>query len=95
MEFNEEPIRILAMTVAHVPGVLELWEATEGLILTDTDNVEDLAVYFDRNPECCRVAMQGDRLVGAVLCGHDGRRATCIILRSHRNFDSAESVGHS
>lgn len=65
---------ITPMGNGHVPEVIELWKKTEGLILTDTDNVDDLARYFEDNPNISHVAISADRIVGAVLCGHDGRR---------------------
>jgi len=66
--------QILPMTVSHVPDVIRLWEATEGLILTPTDNVADLGRYFEHNPGLSLVAVRDELIVGAVLCGHDGRR---------------------
>lgn len=65
---------IIAMTVGHVPEVVELWNKTEGLILTYSDNATDLARYFADNPEMSYVAVSEGRIVGAALCGHDGRR---------------------
>jgi putative acetyltransferase len=65
---------IIAMTTAHVSKVTALWETTEGLILTDTDNAADLDHYFNHNPGMSHVAVRGGEVVGAVLCGHDGRR---------------------
>ena len=65
---------IIPMATKHVPNVIELWEATEGLILTRTDNTADLDAYFRHNPEMSYVAIRARKVVGAVLCGHDGRR---------------------
>ena len=65
---------IIPMTTMHVPDVIALWEATEGLILTPTDNAADLDGYFSHNPGMSHVAIRGGEVVGAVLCGHDGRR---------------------
>jgi putative acetyltransferase len=62
------------MTTKHVPKVIELWEETEGLILTPTDNALDLDTYFCHNPGMSHVSIREGKIVGAVLCGHDGRR---------------------
>ena len=62
------------MTTDHVDDVLRLWEDTDGVILMDTDNAEDLPHYFERNPNISQVALASGVVVGAVLCGHDGRR---------------------
>ncbi|MEZ5944120.1 MAG: GNAT family N-acetyltransferase [Planctomycetaceae bacterium] len=67
-------VRIVPMQTVHVAQVLELWNQTEGLILTYSDNERDLARYFADNAELSQVALAGRSVVGAVLCGHDGRR---------------------
>ena len=55
-----------------------LWEATDGVGLDASDEREPIAAYLSRNPGLSRVAciMTGttERIVGAVLCGFDGRR---------------------
>jgi ribosomal protein S18 acetylase RimI-like enzyme len=32
--------------------------------------------YLKRNPELSTVAMEGNEIIGTVLCGHDGRRGS-------------------
>jgi ribosomal protein S18 acetylase RimI-like enzyme len=62
------------MTPADLPKVIELWTRTEGVGLNDSDSLPALTVFLDRNPGLSRVAREGEKLVAAVLCGHDGRR---------------------
>lgn len=62
------------MTVDHVTRVVELWNVTEGLILTYSDNATDLARYFADNPDVSHIVVQKGQIVGDALCGHDGRR---------------------
>ena len=38
------------------------------------DSREGIGRFLDRNPNTCFVARSGDRIVGVILCGHDGRR---------------------
>ena len=71
---TDSGITITAMMIDHVDDVLRLWEDTDGVILMDTDNAEDLPRYFERNPGISQVALDNGTVVGAVLCGHDGRR---------------------
>lgn len=66
--------QIIPMTTEHIVEVTALWEQAEGIMLTDSDNATDLARYFDDNPEMSFVAIQGEIVVGAVLCGHDKGR---------------------
>ena len=51
-----------------------LWQATEGVGLSAADAPERIKAYLARNPGMSFVARQDGLLVGAVLCGHDGRR---------------------
>jgi putative acetyltransferase len=68
-------IEIRAMTIADYDDTLTLWNATEGLGLSAADSREAISRYLARNPEMSFVACGEDgTLVGAVLCGHDGRR---------------------
>jgi ribosomal protein S18 acetylase RimI-like enzyme len=63
------------MTGADLHEVLALWRSSEGIGLSpDADSKLELRAFLERNPGLSYVARAGDRLVGAVLCGHDGRR---------------------
>ncbi len=63
------------MTAADFPEVLALWAATKGVGLNESDTPEHLGIYLQRNPGLSLVARDpARRIVGAVLCGHDGRR---------------------
>ncbi len=55
--------------------VAALWRASEGIGLhDDVDSRQGITTYLDRNPGTSHVARHAGRIVGAVLCGHDGRR---------------------
>ncbi len=62
------------MTAADLQSVHELWGRTDGVGLTESDAPGVLQAFLNRNPNLSLVARDGSRLVGAVLCGHDGRR---------------------
>ena len=53
---------------------LTLWKSSEGIGLSSADEPERIAGYLARNPGMSFTAWDGETLVGAVLCGHDGRR---------------------
>ena len=38
------------------------------------DSREGITKYLARNPDTCFVAVEQERIVGAILTGHDGRR---------------------
>lgn len=68
-------MNISAMTLSDYDDCLALWQATEGMGLSAADSCEAIGRYLARNPGMSFVARDEDgRLVGTVLCGHDGRR---------------------
>ncbi len=62
------------MTLADYDAVLRLWQASEGVGLNESDARPAIEVYLARNPGLSCVALSEGEIVGAVLCGHDGRR---------------------
>ncbi len=54
--------------------VIALWQGCEGIGLSSADEREPISRYLAHNPGMSFVAFLDGRLVGAVLCGHDGRR---------------------
>jgi ribosomal protein S18 acetylase RimI-like enzyme len=67
-------IEIAPLTTADYPAVLRLWQSTEGITVRDVDSPDAAQRYLQRNPGLSFVARDGDQVIGAVLCGHDGRR---------------------
>ncbi|MFI3176122.1 MAG: GNAT family N-acetyltransferase [Eubacteriales bacterium] len=65
---------IRAMEMADYQQVYELWESITGFaIRKKDDSKESIEKFLARNPHTSMVAVQGNRIVGSVLCGHDGR----------------------
>ena len=62
------------MTDSDYEEAIALWLRTEGMGLSDADSLEAIAAYLRRNPGFSLVARRERRIVGAILCGHDGRR---------------------
>lgn len=62
-----------------------LWQACE-LTLGVSDREEEVARLVARNPDLSLVAEVGDRLVGTVLGGFDGRRGLIHHLAVHPEF---------
>ncbi|MCA8993834.1 MAG: GNAT family N-acetyltransferase [Planctomycetaceae bacterium] len=79
-------VEITPMQTKHVPQVLDLWNQTEGLILTFSDNEHDRSGYFVDNAEMSQVALAEGKVVGAVLCGCDGRRGYLHHLAVAENY---------
>ena len=71
---TDRQITLRALTPSDLPDVLVFWRAVPEVELNDSDTPEQLTKYLARNPELSPVALEGGKIVGAVLCGHDGRR---------------------
>ena len=67
-------VHIRPMTSADYPMVHALWESCEGVGLSDSDQPQAIDSYLRRNPDMSCVAVKEGTVVGAALCGHDGRR---------------------
>lgn len=67
-------IAIRSMMPADISAVLDLWRSSEGVYLGASDTVEQVTAYLAGNPELSLVALDGQAIVGALLCGHDHRR---------------------
>lgn len=65
---------IRTMTMDDYDAALELWRRAAGVDTGLSDRRDAIARYLERNPDMSFVAYDGDTLVGAVLCGHEGRR---------------------
>jgi putative acetyltransferase len=65
---------IAAMQPADYDDAIALWRRTDGLGLSDADSRENIAMFLARNPGLSLLARRNGTVVGAVLCGHDGRR---------------------
>src|SRR5689334_812924 len=55
-------------------AAVELWNRVDGLDVAEGDDRETIERFLQRNPKLSRVAADGNKIIGAVLCGHDGRR---------------------
>jgi ribosomal protein S18 acetylase RimI-like enzyme len=63
------------MIAADLVSARQLWAEAEGIEIAEGDRPEELARYLARNPGLSTVATdEAGNVIGAVLCGHDGRR---------------------
>lgn len=63
------------MTIDDYEQVYALWKQIHGFgIRSVDDSREGIERFLTRNPDTSVVAVEDGRIVGAILCGHDGRR---------------------
>ena len=66
---------IRTMTMEDYEEVYRLWMGIHGFgIRSVDDSREGVARFLARNPSTSMVAVADGAIVGAILCGHDGRR---------------------
>lgn len=66
---------IRAMTIEDYEGVRALWMTIKGFAIRSVDDSrEGVELFLRRNPTTSVVAEFEGKIVGAILCGHDGRR---------------------
>ncbi len=75
MTRHGEHVLIREFDPADYDAVVALWRASDGVTIRAADEREPLLAYVARNPGLSFVAADDDgQIVGAVLCGTDGRR---------------------
>ena len=67
-------VLIEPMTIDHYNEVIALWKVSENVGLSSADERENIKSYLARNPAMSFVARDNGEIIGAALCGHDGRR---------------------
>ncbi len=66
---------VRTMTIEDYEGVYALWMSIKGFAIRSIDDSkEGVARFLLRNPDTSVVAVEDGRIIGAILCGHDGRR---------------------
>lgn len=66
---------IRTMTADDYQAVHDLWMTIKGFgIRSVDDSREGVENFIKRNPTTSVVAVEDGKIVGSILCGHDGRR---------------------
>lgn len=78
---------IRSMTIEDYEEVYSLWLKISGFGMRSMDDSrEGIARFLNRNPGCSVVAEREGRIVGSILCGHDGRRGCLYHVCVHPDF---------
>ncbi len=68
-------MQIRQMTIDDYNDVHDLWMTIKGFAIRSIDDSRSgVERFLTRNPLTSVVAVENDKIVGAILCGHDGRR---------------------
>ena len=85
------------ITIDDYEAIYALWNSTEqsrrALNPVD-DSREGIARYLERNPNTCFAAVIGDRIIGVILTGHDGRRGIIHHMCVHPDYRRMGIAAH-
>ena len=66
---------IRSMVIEDYEEIYDLWTKIKGFAMRSIDDSkEGVERFLRRNPDSSVVAVKDGKVVGAILCGHDGRR---------------------
>lgn len=84
---SEINYKLRVMTEEDYEQVYDLWMSIHGFgIRSIDDSKEGVARFLKRNPSTSVVALVENKVVGAILCGHDGRRGCLYHVCVHESF---------
>ena len=80
-------MNIRVMEAKDYDGVRNLWMSIKGFgIRSLDDSREGVERFLKRNPTTSVVAEEDGKIVGAILCGHDGRRGCLYHVCVERDY---------
>lgn len=78
---------IRVMTADDYEEVHNLWMSIHGFAIRSIDDSkEGVERFIRRNPKTSVVAVSDGKIVGAILCGHDGRRGCLYHVCVHEDY---------
>ena len=79
---------IRAMTLEDYENVHALWMKIKGFAIRSIDDSkEGVERFLNRNPGISVVAEEDGKIVGAILCGHDGRRGCMYRVLTNADWE--------
>ena len=87
MSNNYENFTLRVMQIEDYENVYKLWMTIDGFGIRSIDDSEaGVARFLRRNPTTSVVAEVEGKIVGAILCGHDGRRGCFYHVCVHQEY---------
>ena len=78
---------VRTMTIDDYEGVYALWMMIKGFgIRSIDDSKAGVKRFLKRNPTTSVVAEADGKIVGSILCGHDGRRGCLYHVCVHADY---------
>lgn len=92
-------MEIRKMILDDYEGIYALWMSCAGMGLNNLDDSEEgIGKFISRNPDTCFVALDGDKIIGVIMAGSDGRRGyiyhTAVHCEYRKRGIATKLVGH-
>ena len=73
---NSKNYKIRKMVIGDYAEVYKLWHEIKNFAIRQIDDSkEGIVKFLNRNKTTCGVAVYDGKIIGSILCGHDGREA--------------------
>ena len=84
---NTNNVTLRVMQIEDYEKTYSLWMTIDGFgIRSIDDSYEGVERFIKRNPTTSVVAEVDGKIVGAILCGHDGRRGCFYHVCVHKDY---------
>ncbi|HHV97577.1 MAG TPA: GNAT family N-acetyltransferase [Clostridiaceae bacterium] len=74
------------MQIDDYNEIYELWYNTPGVGLSNADKRENIERFLARNKGLSFFCKHGGKIIGTIMCGHDGRRGHIYHLAVAENY---------
>lgn len=88
-------MNIREMTINDYDDIMAMFRETPGIAVREADSKEATETYLNRNPGLSFAAIVDSKIVGCVMCGHDGRRGYLqhlVVRPEYRNQGIGEKL---
>jgi ribosomal protein S18 acetylase RimI-like enzyme len=88
-------MNIREMTINDYDSIIKMFRETPGIEVREADSKDATEAYLNRNPGLSFVAMLDLKVIGCVMCGHDGRRGYLqhlVVMPGHRKQGIGEEL---
>ena len=81
-------MNIREMTIDDYDDIIVMFQETPGISVREADSRMAIQAYLERNPGLSFIAVVDSKVIGCVMCGHDGRRGYLqhlVVQSEYRN----------
>jgi ribosomal protein S18 acetylase RimI-like enzyme len=88
-------MNIRQMTINDYDIIMTMFQETPGVEVREADSRDATEAYLNHNPGLSFVATIDSKVIGCVMCGHDGRRGYLqhlVVMPEHRRQGVGEKL---